>query len=143
MSDRIRRRFQPSNWSDNPVLPAGRCWKCPDCDSWATLPENAGFHMAESGHGVPIDEEQPPLIEEPESLGDPPKDGTRILVQRILGAYDQRSGGYKDSGTQWVEAWWDDGPRSPKGQWRTWLGSKRMSCTDDGFEIVDWRPLPC
>lgn len=33
--------------------PAGQAWKCPDCDSWATLGGNAGWHAEKSGHGVP------------------------------------------------------------------------------------------
>ena len=139
-------RFNPDDWYSNPVLPRGRCWKCPDCDSWASLPENAGYHMVNHGHGLPFDAEQPPLMEEEEDYGDPPKDGSRILVHRVLGKYDPQSGGYKDSGTQWVEAYWDpkgDGPNHPDGMWREWLGTKRSRSTGDGFKVIDWRPLPC
>lgn len=31
----------------------GMAWSCPDCDSWATLGGNAGYHAETTGHGVP------------------------------------------------------------------------------------------
>lgn len=36
-----------------PHAPDGKAWYCPDCDSWATLGENAWAHAAETGHDRP------------------------------------------------------------------------------------------
>jgi hypothetical protein len=33
--------------------PAGFTWCCPDCQSWAALGGNAGYHASMSGHAVP------------------------------------------------------------------------------------------
>lgn len=33
--------------------PDGLAWTCPDCDSWATLGGNAGYHAQKSGHRLP------------------------------------------------------------------------------------------
>lgn len=33
--------------------PEGKCWKCPNCNSWATLGGNAAFHAITMLHGLP------------------------------------------------------------------------------------------
>lgn len=38
-------------WNED--APAGQCWKCPDCDSWATLGGNAAYHASSTGHAYP------------------------------------------------------------------------------------------
>lgn len=34
--------------------PEGKCWTCPDCGSWSTLGNNAGYHRNVKQHGAPI-----------------------------------------------------------------------------------------
>lgn len=43
--------------------PEGKCWKCPDCKSWATLGDNAGFHMDKKGHGEPTLVDLEPVLD--------------------------------------------------------------------------------
>ncbi len=50
----------------NHDAPDGLCWKCPDCESWATLGGNAAYHAKTSGHG------KPQLCPQPERKGDEP-----------------------------------------------------------------------
>lgn len=42
--------------------PDGRAWKCPDCDCWATLGCNAGYHRDTESHGDPALVPLRPLI---------------------------------------------------------------------------------
>lgn len=37
----------------NQVTPNGHAWRCPDCDTWATLAENAGYHAYICKHRTP------------------------------------------------------------------------------------------
>lgn len=38
----------------NTDAPEGMAWKCPDCDLWATLGGNVGYHAEKTNHGVPV-----------------------------------------------------------------------------------------
>lgn len=40
------------SWNNEP--PDGMCWKCPDCDSWATIAGNAGYHSKITNHQTPV-----------------------------------------------------------------------------------------
>lgn len=42
-----------SDLSWNSDAPQGQCWKCPDCESWATLGSNAANHAEMCVHGMP------------------------------------------------------------------------------------------
>jgi hypothetical protein len=50
----------------NHDAPQGQAWLCPDCDSWATLGGNAGFHAQATGHRAPILGDQPARSQSPD-----------------------------------------------------------------------------
>lgn len=45
----------------NTDAPPGQCWKCPNCESWATMGGNAAFHAQTEKHGKPTLQPQPDI----------------------------------------------------------------------------------
>lgn len=54
----------------NTDAPQGDAWKCPNCDSWATIGGNAAYHATKTGHGVPELGTMPPEILPMPEVGD-------------------------------------------------------------------------
>lgn len=71
----------------NTDAPEGMAWLCPDCDSWATLGGNAGFHSKKTGHRLPVFGKQPKKEEVHQETG-----LAKRIVKAILEDLHGRSG---------------------------------------------------